>query len=76
MKNSKKLMQLVVGVAIGYLIIKVIKKSASKRNETLVGTAPISEDSSITPISGSSDAILEQLDEDEADELKNELETN
>jgi len=76
MKNSKKLMQLVVGVAIGYLIIKVIKKSASKKDETLVGTAPISEDSSITPISGSSDAILEQLDEDEADELKNELETN
>jgi|OM-RGC.v1.034119042 hypothetical protein len=75
-KNSKKIMQLAIGFAIGYLIIKVISKSASKKDETLVGDAPISEDSSITPISGSSDAILEQLDEEKADELKNELETN
>ena len=76
MKNSKKIMQLVIGFAVGYLIIKVISKSASKKDETLVGNAPISEDSSTTPISGSSDAILEQLDEEKADELKNELETN
>lgn len=75
MKNSKKIMQLVVGVAVGYLIIKVVSNFVSKKDETLVANTPINEEPSITPISGSSDAILEQLDEDKADELKNELET-
>lgn len=82
MKNSttKKVIYTTLAFAGGFMFYKLVKRMMNMSMNTTInpeGTMPVVEgDSSSTPISGSSDTILDNLDEDGANALKNELETN
>lgn len=82
MKNSttKKVIYTTIAFAGGFMLYKLVKRAIEMRMKPTVnpeGTMPGGEGAlSSTPISGSSDTILDNLDEDGANALKNELETN
>lgn len=76
--TGKNVLGWVIAFAGGLLITKLIMNAKSKNNSNSVvagnnTTAPMGENGSTTPISGSSDDILSQLDESSANELKDEL---
>lgn len=77
--TTKKVIYTTIAFAGGFMLYKLVKRAIEMRMKipNPEGTMPAVESPlSSTPISGSSDTILDNLDEDGANALKNELETN
>ena len=82
---KNKYLQIGLAFAGGILLRNFIMKSADKKPEVLEsldtpeelvnfsGPAPTTPAPSTTPVSGTSDSILHQIDEEQANNLKNEL---
>ena len=82
---KNKYLHIAIAFAGGILLRNYIMKSVDKKPEVLEsldtpeemlnfrGNAPITPAPSTTPVSGTSDSILHQINEDQANNLKNEL---
>ena len=81
---KNKYLHIAIAFAGGILLRNFIMKSADKKPEVLEsldtpeminfrGNAPITPAPSTTPVSGTSDNILHQIDEEQANNLKQEL---
>ena len=72
MGKFSKYIYFTLGIAGALLLYNMLKKKKKQDNEVVPGVIPPTSDS-ITPVSGTSQTILDNLDESEADLLKEEL---
>jgi|TARA_R110001592_G_scaffold20489_12_gene83087 hypothetical protein len=72
-KKYSKYIYFAVGIAGALLVYNLVFKKKNEQEESVPGKLPVDTPPSITPVTGTSDTILNNLDQQDADKLKEEL---